>query len=49
MSILATDDTALRKLAAMPFLDRLELAAVSGLTERTAHNALMRLREGGTG
>ena len=47
MSILATDETALRKLAAMPFLDRLELAAVSGLTERTAHNALMRLREGG--
>ena len=47
MSILATDDTALRALAAMPFLDRLELAAVSGLTERTAHNALMRLREEG--
>ena len=47
MSILATDDTALRKLAAMPFLDRLELAAVSGLAERTAHNALDRLRGGG--
>ena len=47
MNILATDDTALRALAAMPFLDRLELAAVSGLTERTAHNALMRLREEG--
>ncbi len=47
MNILATDDAALRALAAMPFLDRLELAAVSGLTERTAHNALMRLREGG--
>ena len=47
MNILPTDDAALRGLAAMPFLDRLELAAVSGLTERTAHNALMRLREGG--
>ena len=47
MNILATDETALRKLAAMPFLDRLELAAVSGLAERTAHNALDRLREEG--
>ena len=47
MNILPTDDAALRALAAMPFLDRLELAAVSGLTERTAHNALMRLREEG--
>ena len=44
MNILATDETALRALAAMPFLDRLELAAVSGLSERTAHNALERLR-----
>jgi len=47
MSILSTDDAALRALAAMPFLDRLELAAVSGLTERTAHNALERMREEG--
>ena len=47
MNILATDETALRTLAAMPFLDRLELAAVSGLTERTAHNALERLRQEG--
>ena len=47
MNILATDESALRALAAMPFLDRLELAAVSGLSERTAHNALERLREEG--
>ncbi len=44
MSILPSDESALQTLAAMPFLDRLELAAVSGLTERTAHNALERLR-----
>ena len=44
MSILPTDESALRTLASMPFLDRLELAAVSGLSEGTAHNALERLR-----
>ena len=44
MSIFPTDESALRVLAAMPFLDRLELAAVSGLSEGTAHNALERLR-----
>ena len=43
MSILPTDESALRVLATMPFLDRLELAAVSGLSEGTAHNALERL------
>ena len=43
MSVLATDESTLRTLAAMPFLDRLELAAVSGLSEGTAHNALERL------
>ena len=43
MSVLATDESALRTLAAMPFLDRLELAAVSSLSEGTAHNALERL------
>ena len=44
MSMFPTDESALRVLAAMPFLDRLELAAVSGLSEGTAHNALERLR-----
>ncbi len=43
MSVLTTDESALRTLSAMPFLDRLELAAVSGLSEGTAHNALERL------
>ena len=44
------DRLALRGLAAMPFLDRLELAAVTNTSEGTAHNALGRLRrEGLTG
>ena len=47
MSVFPTDESALRALAAMPFLDRLELAAVSGLSEGTAHNALERLRQEG--
>ena len=38
------DGSALRRLAAMPFLDRLELAAVTGMSEGTAHNVLDRLR-----
>ena len=38
------DRLALRVLAAMPFLDRLELAAVTNTSEGTAHNALGRLR-----
>ena len=33
----------LRRLAAMPFLDRLELAAVSGLPDRSAYNAVAAL------
>ena len=37
------DRLALRGLAAMPFLDRLELAAVTGMSEGTAHNVLGRL------
>lgn len=44
MSILPSDEPALRTLTAMPFLDRLEMAAISGLSEGTAHNALERLR-----
>ena len=37
----------LRRLAAMPFLDRLELAAVSGVPDRSAYNAVAALeREG---
>ena len=38
---------ALRVLAAMPFLDRLELAAVAGVSEGTAHNALSHLHGDG--
>ena len=38
---------ALRVLAAMPFLDRLELAAVANMSEGTAHNALSRLHGDG--
>ena len=45
MSASERDGEALRVLAAMPFLDRLELAAVAGMTERTAHNALTSLEE----
>ena len=37
------DRLPLRGLAAMPFLDRLELAAVTGMSEGTAHNVLGRL------
>ena len=41
------DRLALRCLAAMPFLDRLELATLTGMYEEAAHNALDRLlREG---
>lgn len=43
MSSLRRDDVALRTLAAMPFLDRLELAAAAGLGDRTAHNSLAAL------
>ena len=38
---------ALRTLAAMPFLDWLELAAVSGLAEATAYRVLRRLKAQG--
>ena len=38
---------ALRGLAAMPFLDRLELAVVTGMYGEAAHNALVRLRREG--
>ena len=44
------DRQALRGLAVMPFLDRLDLAAVTNTSEGMAHNALGRLRrEGLTG
>ncbi len=43
----APDVEVLRILAAMPFLDWLELAAVSGMAEVTAHRALRRLRRDG--
>ena len=38
---------ALRTLAAMPFVDRLELAAVTGIYEEAAHVALKRLEQAG--
>ena len=41
------DLPALRCLAAMPFLDRLELAAITGMSEGTAHYVLGRLRGAG--
>ncbi len=47
MSESERDADALRVLAAMPFLDRLELAAVAGVSEGTAHNALSRLHGDG--
>ena len=47
MSEAERDVDALRVLAAMPFLDRLELAAVAGVSEGTAHNALSRLQSDG--
>ena len=47
MSEAERDVDALRVLAAMPFLDRLELAAVAGVSEGTAHNALSRLHGDG--
>jgi len=42
------DLAVLRYLASMPFMDRLELAAVSGVSEGTAHAALAGLRSEGT-
>ena len=47
MSEVERDADALRVLAAMPFLDRLELAAVAGVSEGTAHNALSHLHGDG--
>ena len=41
------DLLALRWLAAMPFLDRLELAAVAGMYEEASHLALSSLRRAG--
>ena len=42
------DVETLRRLASMPFLDRLELAAVSDVSEGTAHGSLSRLRREGS-
>ena len=41
------DLPAMRCLAAMPFLDRLELAVITGMSEGTAHYVLGRLRGAG--
>ena len=42
-----TPAQALRRLASMPFLDRLELAAVSGVPDRTMHDAVAVLERRG--
>ena len=47
MSTEGRDLAVLRYFASMPFLDRLELAAVSGLSEGAAHEALFSLRREG--
>lgn len=47
MSATERDLGVLRRLAAMPFLDRLELAAVSAMSEGSAHDALSNLQEHG--
>jgi len=47
MSTQERDLAGLRRLASMPFLDRLELAAVSGVSEGTAHVTLASLRAEG--
>ena len=39
--------TALRRLASMPFLDRLELAAVAGISDRSAYRAVAALERRG--
>ena len=41
------DLPALRRLAAMPFVDRLELAALSGIADRTAYDAMASLERRG--
>ena len=47
MRAVERDRLTLRRLAAMPFLDRLELAAVTGMYEEVFHLALNRLRREG--
>ena len=47
MKDLSRDVLALRALASMPFLDRLELAAVSGVSDRTTHDAVTSLHRRG--
>ena len=42
-----SDKVAIRALGCMPFLERRELASVSSVPERTALNALHRLKKGG--
>lgn len=47
MRLDARERTVLRRLARMPFLDRLELASVEGLPERTVYSAVDRLLDAG--
>ena len=44
MTVVEWDEPALRALAAMPLLDRLELAAVTGMSDGSGHYVLGRLR-----
>ena len=47
MSAVERDTPTLRRLAAMPFIDRLELAAVSGAADRTTYDVLANLERRG--
>ena len=47
MNISFSTDETLSALAQMPFLDSIELAAVTGIPERTAREVLRRLEEHG--
>ena len=47
MNLTARNLTAMRRLASMPFLDRLELAAVSGIPDRTTYEAVDALERQG--
>ena len=47
MRALERDALTLRRLAAMPFIDRLELAAVSGAADRSTHDAVAALQRRG--
>ena len=47
MSLTQCEQELMRRLAAMPFLDRLELASVSGWSKGAVYRAVRSLEEGG--